>query len=142
MFIVAGNNDKIIPMKNRKDRNTISSPDDLNKRLQYTSVFTLMILSSFIVALSGLFTWSFLATVEDKILGKVVISSSEATLVVNDSDKSRLEVGQKIYVTNKVGEILSFNNEEPVISSFDLADGTYTCKIVIGEIRPIDFLIK
>ena len=129
-------------MKNRKDRNTISNPDDLNKRLQYTSVFTWMILSAVIVALSGLFTWSFLAKVEDKILGKVVISSSEATLVVNDSDKSRLEVGQKIYVANKVGEILSFNNGEPVISSFDLADETYTCKIVVGEIRPIDFLIK
>lgn len=129
-------------MKTSKKKTSISSPDELNKHLQYTSVFTWITLGATIVALSIFFAWSCLYTIQDKILCKLVISSHEATLVIEESDKSRLAVGQKIYVLDKVGEILSFNDGNPVISSFDLEDNSYTCKIVVKEMHPIDFLIK
>ena len=129
-------------MKVDKEKKIISNPDDLNKHLQYTSVFTWLILSISIIAISGLFAWSCLYKIQDKILGEVVVSSHEATLVVKESEKSRLAVGQKIYVADEVGEILSIIDGNPIISSFDLEDNSYTCKIVVKEMRPIEFLIK
>ena len=129
-------------MKKSKEKKNFSNPDEFNKSLQYTSVTTWVILGTAIMALSALFAWASIYKIKEKITGKAVISSGEVTLDVKESQKSRLAVGQKVYIADKVGQILSFNDGDPVISSFDLADNEYTYTVVINEFRPIDFLIK
>ena len=129
-------------MKDRKEKKTFSNPDEFNKHLQYTSITTWVILGAVILSLAALFAWSFVYKIKDKITGGAIISSQKVTLVVEASQKSRLAVGQKVYIADKEGEILSFINGEPVVSSFDLGDNYYTCMIVIKEMRPIDFLIS
>lgn len=128
----------------KKNKNIgITNPDELNKHLQYTSITTWIVLGAVILSLAGLFTWSFVYKIQEKITGNASISSGAVTLTIEESQKPRLAVGQKVYIADKVGEILSFDNGSPVVSLFDLEDGSnYTYTIVVKEMRPIDFLIK
>ena len=127
----------------KKNKNIgITNPDELNKHLQYTSFTTWIVLGAVILSLAGLFTWSFIYKIQEKITGKAFISSGVVTLNVEESQKPRLVAGQKVYIADKVGEILSIDDGNPVVSLFDLADNEYTYTIVVNEIRPIDFLIK
>ena len=128
-------------MKKHKEK-SFSNPDEFNKHLQYTSVTTWVILGAVILSLTALLVWSFVYKIQDKITGKAVITSGEAALVVEESQKSRLAVGQKVYIADKVGEILSIEDGTPIISLFDLADNEYTYTIVVREIKPIEFLIN
>lgn len=130
-------------MSKKKERIGISNPDELNKHLQYTSVTTWVVLGAVVISLVGLFTWSFIYKIAvEKITGEAVVSSGAVTLTIEESQKSRLAVGQKVYIANKVGKILSIEDGEPIVSLFELADNNYTYTIVIKEMRPIDFLIK
>ena len=129
-------------MEDHKEKKSYSNPDEFNKHLQYTSFVTWLILGAVILSFAALFTWSFLYKIQDKINGKAVISSHEATLVVEQSQKSLLAVGQKVYIADKVGEILSIEDGEPIVSLFDLDDNDYTFTIIVKEMRPIDFLLS
>lgn len=128
----------------KKNKNIgITNPDELNKHLQYTSITTWIVLGAVILSLAGLFTWSFIYKIQEKITGKASISSGAVTLTIEESQKPRLAVGQKVYIADKVGEIKSIDDGNPVVSLFDLEDGNnYTYTIVVKEMRPIDFLIK
>ena len=126
----------------KKEKIRISNPDEFNKHLQYTSPFVWIILVLVIGVLASFFAWSFLAKLEVKLTGKAVITSGDVTLQINNSDISKLKVGQKVYINDKQGEILSVENSSPVVSTIDLSDGEYDYKVVIGETRPIDFLLS
>ena len=130
-------------MSKKKEKSGISNPDELNKHLQYTSITTWIVLGAVILSLAGFFTWSFVYKIEEKITGKAAISSGAVSLTIEESQKPLLAAGQKVYIADKVGEILSINDGNPVVSLFDLEDGSnYTYTIVVKEMRPIDFLIK
>ena len=130
-------------MSKKKEKIAINNPDELNKHLQYTSITTWIVLGAVILSLAGLFTWSFVYKIQEKITGKASISSGAVTLTIEESQKRRLAVGQKVYIADKVGEIKSIDDGNPVVSLFDLEDGSnYTYTIVVKEMRPIDFLIK
>ena len=130
-------------MSKKNKKIGITNPDELNKHLQYTSVTTWIVLGAVILSLAGLFTWAFVYKIQEKITGKALIASGVVTLNVEESQKPRLATGQKVYIADKVGEILSIDDGNPVVSLFDLEDGSnYTYTIVVSEMRPIDFLIK
>ena len=131
---------KYLTMK--KHVESISSPDELNKHLQYTSPVTWIVLGLTICILLGFFVWSYFARIVEKIKGIATIKDGEVTLVIDDSKKDKIVVGQKVYILEQVGEILEVNNGQPLVSSFNLDDGNYVYTIVVKEIRPIDFLIK
>ena len=126
-------------MKNKQVR--ISNPDELNKHLQHTSFFTWLILGVAISLLAGFFVWSLLYKMTIKIKGTANVTNHVAVLLLEDSDLDKLKVGQKVYIQDKEGEILSFENKQPVISTFELSDGEYTYKVIIGEKTPFDFLL-
>ena len=128
----------------KKNKNIgITNPDELNKHLQYTSVTTWIVLGAVILSLAGLFTWAFVYKIQEKITGKAYITSGVVTLNVEESQKPRLATGQKVYIADKVGEILSIDEGNPVVSLFELEDGSnYTYAIDVSEMRPRDFLIK
>ena len=130
-------------MSKKKEKIAINNPDELNKHLQYTSITTWIVLGAVILSLAGLFTWSFVYKIQEKITGKAAISSGAVTLTIEESQKPLLAVGQKVYIADKVGEIKSIDDGNPVVSLFELEDGSnYIYTIVVSEMRPIDFLIK
>ena len=126
----------------KKNSRNFTNPDDLNKNLQYSSPSTWITLSVVILLLIGFFTWSCIYKIKIKITGIASIVSGTATLNVNESKLNQLKKGQKVYISNQVGEILSFDNKQPVVSTFTLDDGKYAYYIIIGEMRPVDFLLK
>ena len=125
----------------KKNNKTITNPDELNKNLQYSSPVTWIILTVVILLLLGFFIWSCIYSVKVKISGMANIAKGQVTLVVEEKSLSKLQVGQKVYIAGQEGEILSFKDELPVISSFSLNDGDYEYYIVIGEKKPVDFLL-
>jgi len=120
---------------------SISSPEELNKRLQSTSFLTWIILGLISALLVGLFVWSVIFKLEFKITGDARVNDSGvATLVVKENDLNKLKEGQIVYINNEEGKIISFNEErEPLASTFKLDEGVYTFSITI-EKRPISFI--
>ena len=121
---------------------TISNPDDFNKHLQHTSPVTWIVLFLVLAILVSLFTWAFLYKLKIKIMGKADILNGEVTLHIKSADLDKLQVGQKVYINEKEGEIISFIDEKPKTTDFELSDGEYTYTIIIKEARPIDFLFN
>ena len=126
----------------KKTLKSISNPDELNKNLQYTSPLTWIILGASVLALAGFFVWSCLFTLKVKIFGDATVKDGEVVLAIEDSKKSKLAVGQKVIINDKEGSIITINNNEPVVSKFDLQDGNYTYTIILEEIKPIEFLFN
>ncbi|MBE6134581.1 MAG: hypothetical protein E7179_01045 [Erysipelotrichaceae bacterium] len=124
----------------KKPAPSISNPDELNKRLQRTSPVAWVSLAVCVLAMAGFLAWSFLYRFQERIVGSAHIDNGQATLVVDASKKNKLAVGQKVYIAEQVGEIVSLNNDNLVVSSFSLPNGDYTYTIV-REVRPVDFLI-
>jgi len=129
-------------MRDQKEKKGFSNPEEFNKHLQYTFPTTWIILGAVIVLLGGFFVWSFIFKLQVKITGKAKVFENKVTLTIEESQKQSLAVGQKVYIADKVGEIIAINDGEPVVSSFDLADNDYTYTIVLKEMHPIDFLFN
>lgn len=126
----------------KKKQITISSQEDLNKHLQHSSPATWLILGVITSLLVAFFAWSFIYKIKFKIMANAHINSGVVTLNVDGNDINKLKTGQSIFIDNIEGKILSFDDEKkPVVSHFDLDDGEYTVTI-IGEKRPIEFLLS
>lgn len=126
-----------------KKQVTISNPDDLNKTLSYSSPATWITLGVVIIILVGFFVWSFIYKIQVKVTGKATINSGNVTLNVDENDLSKLKEGQKVYISGIEGQILSFDNEKPVVSTFTtLNDGEYDYYVVVNEMKPIEFWLK
>ena len=125
----------------KKNNAPITSPEELNDRLQSTSFVTWLILVSVSLILIGFFTWATFFKIPIKVTGSASISGGIVTLNVNENDLNKLEVGQTVTIKDKKGEILSFNGDQPVVSTFALDDGdNYTYNIVVSEKRVISFV--
>lgn len=124
-----------------KKNKSITNPDELNKNLQYSSPITWIILASVVLLLLGFFVWSFLFKIKEKVSGTANITNHEVTLLVEEESLSKLKVGQKVYIANLEAEIISFDDNQPIVSSLLLADGDYEYYVVIKEIRPVDILL-
>ena len=126
----------------KKRVKSIANPDELNKNLQYSSPITWIVLIAVTLSLVGFFVWSFLYKIQVKLTGTADIASGVVTLHIEEGKINELKQGQKVYISGQEGQILSFNNDEPVVSTFTLDDGVYDYYIVIKEVRPIDFLLN
>lgn len=125
----------------KKNNKTITNPDELNKNLQYSSPITWIILTSVVFLLLGFFVWSCIYSITFKLTGMASINEGQVTLVIEERSISKLQVGQKVYIAGQEGEILSIKDDQPVVSTFSLQDGDYEYYIVIGEKKPVEFLL-
>ena len=124
----------------KKNITSISSPEELNKRLQSTSFVTWLILILVSFILIGFFIWASVFELPIKVTGSAMISSEEVTLNVDHDDLNLLKEGQIVTIKDQKGEILSLHDGQPAVSGFDLDDGEYTCHIVVSEKRLISFV--
>lgn len=124
----------------KKKQTKISNPDELNKNLSYNSPVTWIVLGTVILLLAGFFAWSLIYKIQIKLFGTANIASGAVTLTLNDETKSNeLKVGQKVYVSGDEGVISSIDDGHAIVSDITLADGEYTCYVVINELKPIEF---
>lgn len=126
----------------KKSVTNITNPEDLDKALKHTSLMTWISLGIVAALLVSFFVWSLLYKIAIKITGIANINSNEVTLHVEKSHLSELMVGQKVFIKDQEGEILSIKVDgQPTVSKMTLADGEYPYYIVIKQVRPFDFLI-
>lgn len=125
---------------NNNINDTISNPEDLEKHHKYPSPYTWIAITIIASILLSVFAWAFFFKIKHKVIGKANIDNNVVTLVVKKEDRDKLLVGQMVYILDKVGEIISFENGEPVLTPFSLEDGQYNYSIVVKESHPIDFL--
>lgn len=126
----------------KKNVTSITNPDDLDKVLKHTSPFTWISLGIVAALLMAFFAWSLIYKIAIKITGIANVNSNEITLHVEESRLNELAVGQKVYINDKNGEILSIKDDgQPVVSNMNLEDGEYTYSIVLKEVHPFEFLI-
>ena len=126
----------------KKERASVSNPDELNKYLQKSSFAVWFILGIVISILLSFFVWSMIYKVKVKISGLADISSGEVTLHVEEKSLKQLEIGQKVYIQNQELEISSLDdNKQPTVTKSTLEDGEYPYYIVVKEVKPIEFLI-
>lgn len=125
-------------MKNKNK--TINNPDELNKSLSYSSPATWITLSLVILILAGFFAWSFIYKIQVKIFGTAKVTNGNVALEVKAEDLASLKEGQKVYIAGVEGQILSIEDNKPVVSQFTtLNDGDYDYYVVVNEMKPIDF---
>lgn len=126
----------------KKPVQSIASPEALNKRLQKTSPATWAVLFGVIALLIGFFAWSFFATISVKLTGSASVVSNQASLQIKEKDLAKVNVGQKVYILEQVGEVISKEGNTIIASPFNLNDGEqYTYTLVVRELHPINFLI-
>ncbi len=128
----------------KKKTVNISSPDELNKHLQSSSIMTWVTLGVVISLLLAFFVWSFIYKLPIRLSGIATVTSGQASLNVDEKVLDKIEVGQKVYFPNQEGFITFDSENKPVVLNLDLEDGEYTYRtdIVIEEIRLIEFFIK
>lgn len=119
----------------------ISSPAELDRHLQQTSISTWVVLGVVIASLLAFFAWSFFGRIPIKISGKADVTSSQIILRVDPKDHDRLAIGQIVYILDQVGEIVSLG--DPVLAAMpsNLPEGEYDYRVVLKEAKPIDFLL-
>ena len=126
----------------KKSVANITNPDELDKALKHSSPMTWITLGVVIALLASFFVWSLIFKIAIKISGIANIANSEVTLYVEESHLYELAVGQKVYIQDVEGEIVSLKDDgQPVVSNMSLANGEYTYYIVVKEVHPFDFLI-
>lgn len=125
-----------------KIRKRITNPDKLNDELQATNAITWISLGLIILAIIGIVIWSFTMTLTYKIEGKASINNNVATIEVKENRINEIKVGQKVYINDFVGEVVSVDDGIIKVSEFDLEDGDYNYKIIIKEMHPIEYLFK
>lgn len=126
----------------KKSITSITNPDDLDKALKRTSPMTWISLGVVAALLISFFVWSLVYKIAIKITGTANVNNSEVTLHVEESHLDEIAVGQKVFIKDKEGEILSLKDDgQPVVSNMTLEDGEYTYFLVLKEVRPFDFLI-
>ena len=125
----------------KKQQVRISNQEEFNKHLQHTSPATWIVLGLVVAILVSFFLWSILFKITVKFSGQADVVGGAVTLRMTNSDLKKVKEGSKIYINDIEGEIVSFTNNQPVVSGFTLEDGEYTY-VAIGETRPIDFLLN
>ena len=125
----------------KKQQVRISNQEEFNKHLQHTSLATWIVLGLVVAMLIAFFAWSFLSKLTVRFSGQAEVLSGAVTINMTSSELKKVKVGSKIYINDIEGEIISFTNNQPVVSNFALEDGEYTY-VAVGEARPIDFLLN
>ena len=132
----------------KKTQKTVSNPEELNKYLQHTSSTTWIVLAVVVGLLASFFVWSFVYKLPVKLYGNAKVTSGDIALNVKEDSLSKLSVGQQVYISYKDGTVLETKIEkidetskQPIVSSITIADGDYPYYILIGMIKPIDFLV-
>ncbi|MBE5898584.1 MAG: hypothetical protein E7279_03190 [Lachnospiraceae bacterium] len=126
----------------KKENQNISNPDELNKILQKTNPLVWITLGIVLLVLVLLLAWSVITTLEIKTHGTANVKSQMASIYVDEAKADGIDVGDKIYISGKEGEIVGVENDGHYTSSnIQLDDGEYDAYIVVKEIRPIEFLL-
>ena len=119
----------------------ITSPDDLNKNLSYSSPMTWITLTAVIGVLVAFFVWALTYNIKVKLFGTANVVSGQIALNVQEEKLKDLRLEQKVYIADTIGTIMDFDGKhQPVVYvPTTILDGEYEYYIVLKEMKPFDF---
>lgn len=129
--------------KDKKVNKNISGPEELDKILKRTNPVVWIVLGVHILLLLNFFLWTIFATIEQKVEMTAVVSDRSVAIYSEEESVKSIAAGQKVYIEDEAGTVLSVEDDGTVlISDMPLKDGAYKCKIIIREIKPVEFLMN
>ena len=141
---MAENQESTLFRKKAMDR--ISSPEDLTGYLRVTSPGVWLILLAVIALLAGVFAWSAAGTLETTANATAVVEDHTAVVVASGQSADALEAGMPLRIASREYVIASVDHDEygraTAYAEVTLPDGTYEAKVVVEQIRPIEFLLE
>ena len=130
----------------KKAMNRISSPEDLTSYMRVTSPGMWIILAAVIILLAGLFAWAAVGTLETTVDATAVIQNHTAQIVATGQGAEELKAGMQLRIASQEFVIASVNYDEygraAAYAELPLPDGSYDATIVVGQTRPIEFLLE
>ncbi len=130
----------------KKAMNRISSPEDLTSYMRVTSPGMWVILAAVIILLAGLFAWAAVGTLETTVDATAVIQNHTAQIVATGQGAEELKAGMQLRIASQEFVIASVNYDEygraAAYAELPLPDGSYDATIVVGQTRPIEFLLE
>ena len=130
----------------KKAMNRISSPEDLTSYMRVTSPGMWVILAAVIILLAGLFAWAAVGTLETTVDATAVVQNHTAQIVATGQGAEELKAGMQLRIASQEFVIASVNYDEygraAAYAELPLPDGSYDATIVVGQTRPIEFLLE
>ncbi len=130
----------------KKAMNRISSPEDLTSYMRVTSPGMWIILAAVIILLAGLFAWAAVGTLETTVDATAVIQNHTAQIVATGQGAEELKAGMQLRIASQEFVIASVNYDAygraAAYAELPLPDGSYDATIVVGQTRPIEFLLE
>ena len=124
----------------------ISSPEDLTSYLRVTNPSMWIVLAAVIALLVGLFAWSAVGTLETTADATAIVQNHTARIVAAGEDADSIQAGMPLRIVSEEYVIASVDYDEygraTALAEVPLPDGTYDAKIVVEQIRPIEFLLE
>ncbi len=108
----------------------IESPDDLDKCVKVTTPKTWILLAAIVALLIGGCIWGFWGQLNTVVKGACMSESGKQTCMVYESEAKKLNIGNKVKISDDVGEIVDIN-----IMPTDFAEiaARYSYKLKPGE---------
>ncbi|MDO5328777.1 MAG: hypothetical protein Q4E88_01580 [Coriobacteriia bacterium] len=145
---------------------SVSTPYDINDYIRIAQPSTWIILFAIILFLVGALCWGYFGRLYSYFTSPAVVEDNQITSVISDDYYNNVQIGTKIVVDDKQGEIsekspipetatellAKYNLNSSVIDPndkyyivkghIDTSDGSYQAQIVTKEHKPIEFLFN
>lgn len=143
-----------------------STPYDIKDYIRIANPSTWIILFAIILFLVGVLCWGYFGRLYSFFSSPAIVQNHQITSIVSDEYYNNVQVGTKIFVDDKQGEILekdpvpqnvanllkayNLNTSEydpsekyyVIKGRIDTSDGSYKAQIVTSEHQPIEFLFN
>ena len=122
----------------QKSLDQISSPEQLHDYLRVPNPTIWLIMAAVILLIAGAWLWSSLATTNMFVSGTADVSNGSMVIRVDDPQMTDLvKAGMKVLVGDSSEKISSIgynaDGSSFAVAETELADGTYTAKVILRQ---------
>ena len=122
----------------QKSLDQISSPEQLHDYLRVPNPTIWLIMAAVVLLIAGAWLWSSLATTNTFVSGTADVSNGSMVIRVDDPQMTDLvKAGMKVLVGDSTEKISSIGHNADgssfAVAETELADGTYTAKVILRQ---------
>ena len=122
----------------QKSLDQISSPEQLHDYLRVPNPTIWLIMAAVVLLIAGAWLWSSLATTNTFVSGTADVSDGSMVIRVDDPQMTDLvKAGMKVLVGDSSVKISSIGHNADgssfAVAETELADGTYTAKVILRQ---------
>ena len=125
----------------------ISTPEDLNNYLRVTRPSVWLVLAAVILMLAGMLVWSSIASIDSFATGTAEVKDGIMYIHFdNEQIAENVEGGMSVIAGESESRISSVGTDDTgelfALASTDLADGSYTVRVIFKQTRVLSLLFN